>query len=163
MRGKRVKFDVEEWIISNQALFESIDYDVNVQGDNANEDEIFRKLIVATLAHIPEEVREKILSETIFIMASDNIVGTIFDLKFIEPTTLHWILLNFSSMKRMSDSRKMDMIAHEIAHCWLDHGLPGPAERENDTDDLVEKWGFKRVYLHKPHSLNRACAQLEFD
>ncbi len=60
------------------------------------------------------------------------------------------IVLNFK--KRMSKSRKMDTIAHEIAHFVLGHHkvrkLTNQRKISNEikADDKAEKWEFKRCY-----------------
>lgn len=58
------------------------------------------------------------------------------------------IILNFSEMEkdRLSESRMMDTIAHEIAHFVLGHLIAGGAEQEREADNLIEKWGFRRAY-----------------
>ena len=52
-------------------------------------------------------------------------------------------------MDKELESRKMDVIAHEIAHFVLGHhkleNCSNP-KNEKEADDLIEKWGFKRVY-----------------
>ena len=47
----------------------------------------------------------------------------------------------------------MDYVAHEIAHHVLNHckqELDGTIKsirnQEREADDLIEKWGFKRIY-----------------
>ncbi|MDR4497732.1 MAG: ImmA/IrrE family metallo-endopeptidase [Candidatus Scalindua sp.] len=58
---------------------------------------------------------------------------------------LHFIILNF---KKYPKERKMDVVAHEIAHFILGHHRKkkinmGVMERE--ADDLVESWRDKRA------------------
>jgi hypothetical protein len=59
-----------------------------------------------------------------------------------------FIILNFAAMRGKSEADKMNTIAHEIAHFILGHNGYNPRERnvEKETDDLIEKWGFKRKY-----------------
>jgi predicted SprT family Zn-dependent metalloprotease len=50
-------------------------------------------------------------------------------------------------MKRKSDSKIQDYIAHEIAHAFLKHNSgPSNPNKEKEADDLIESWGFKRAY-----------------
>jgi len=50
-------------------------------------------------------------------------------------------------MGRVSDSRKMDKIAHEIAHHVLRHESSyGNQDQEKEADDLIQTWGFRRAY-----------------
>jgi len=55
-----------------------------------------------------------------------------------------FILLNFTAMEKMSETAKMSIIAHEIAHFVLGHQKPNIKVSEEEADDLITKWGFKR-------------------
>jgi Zn-dependent peptidase ImmA (M78 family) len=62
------------------------------------------------------------------------------------------IFINFSEMKKLSKKRKMNIVAHEIAHFILNHHLKNCSKMkdgmrlEKEADDLIVKWGFKREY-----------------
>ena len=129
------------------ADLESINYRLKIQGEIKQGDEQYRDLILKTMIRLPDDVREKILDEALFIIATPSVNGTIFDLIAVESLTLHCILLNFSSMGRFGDSKKMDVIAHEIAHVILGHGTISTPQQKKEADDLSQSWGFKRAYL----------------
>jgi len=101
-------------------------------------------LVAATLLIVPKKIREKILDDVIFIYTNDTAGGVAFRIpKMKEEQSV--ILLNFRGIS--SKERKMDIIAHEIAHIILGHDsteFRGPAEKA--ADDLSEKWGFTGVY-----------------
>ena len=131
-------------------------------------------LIAETLLKLPKEAREEVLEEVIFIVA-DGVHGTLFELSIKEDyigkllsmgkidltkkdssvklstllklkMKMPFVLLNFANMRKESKNVKMSTIAHEIAHFVLGHGMEGGEEKERTADDLIEKWGFKRVY-----------------
>jgi len=134
-------------------LLERIDYDLCVYGDATVESKKHRFMILKTLVRIPEDVREKILGNVVFIVATEGVRGTTFsfDLKYAFPETLFFIILNFGEMKDDSESEISGSIAHEIAHCLLGHSImSGGRKAEMNADDLIEKWGFERAY--KDHS-----------
>ncbi len=47
-------------------------------------------------------------------------------------------------LDEISDRSAIGVIAHELAHAWLnEHVKPdGSAEREKEADDLARKWGY---------------------
>lgn len=124
---------------------ELLNYNLNLQGDAKVGDEQYRDLVLRTLIRLPEKIREKILEETLFIIATPGVYGIVFDLNFKKAKNLHCILLNFSTMHKTSDSGKMDTIAHEIAHVILNHGSWGNPQQEKEADDLIQGWGFQRA------------------
>jgi hypothetical protein len=107
---------------------------------------MYRDLILETLMRLPKKVREKILDNIVFIIATPSVHGYIFGLQAVESTPIHCILLNFSSMGRLNRLRKMDVIAHEVAHVFLGQSFVGEPEQERKADDLIQCWGFKRAY-----------------
>lgn len=61
------------------------------------------------------------------------------------------ILINFSEMDRdnLDEEEMRSIVAHEIAHFILGHHRSGSwtgSGSEEETDDLIVKWGFKRAY-----------------
>jgi protein required for attachment to host cells len=139
-----------EPIKGEHSLLEDIHYKLQLYGDVTIEDDKRSHLIVYALSRMPEEVRERILNEVTFIVAGDA-YGTGFDIDILAvPKTLSFILINFNAMKRQSDSKLMDTIAHEVAHHILGHELSAVEKMfqiEREADDLSESWGFKRAYL----------------
>jgi len=55
------------------------------------------------------------------------------------------IVLNFT--KKISETEKMNLVAHEIAHMFVEK-KQNFAYTEQAVDDLVEQWGFKRSYTN---------------
>ncbi len=66
-----------------------------------------------------------------------------------ETRTRQKITLYRDILNKLSDLSVKAIIAHEIAHVWLnEHVNPESSEqREKDSDDLARKWGFKRELL----------------
>jgi hypothetical protein len=60
-------------------------------------------------------------------------------------------LFDFSATKitAMEDGLAEALIAHELAHCFLGHTGDYSAAHEEETDDLVESWGFPMGELRK--------------
>jgi hypothetical protein len=156
---------------------EGVMYNLAVFGAETAEDAQHILLIAKTILRLPEDVREKVLDEVNFIVAGE-LTGTEFRLDFgsyiltkllstgklksdeenpsiklsniVEGLEIPFILLNFANMREKSETEKMSIIAHEIAHFILGHKeICSPEEntqQEKEADDLIEKWGFKRAY-----------------
>jgi len=133
------------------------------------------EIIVQTLMRCPKDVTIKALYGLFFISIGDELKGQQFDIYPIrrlddcdsykierldnggtyldKHVTLRYscVLLNFSILKYFPRSRQMDTVAHEIAHFILDNigGSSKPGNGEKETDDLIEKWGFKRAYTEE--------------
>jgi Zn-dependent peptidase ImmA (M78 family) len=137
---------------------------MTVIGDATTDDEKDQIIIAKTLQKMPKKIRERILREVIFfIMKACGTVTQLFftrvikeeDVKktgsgFVVAIEQPVIMLNFSNMKK-SKSYQMSAVAHEIAHYILGDYLGSPKKKkdkkaERHADDLIEKWGFKRVY-----------------
>ena len=128
---------------------EGVRYNLWVCGVRSNSDEENALIIAKTLLKLPRKVREKVLDQVCFIIAGEA-QGTVFKFQFNEPQpigkTLFFILLNFAEMKQDSEDDKMRTVAHEIAHFILGHDALIDSGGEKEADDLIEKWGFKRIY-----------------
>lgn len=137
--------------------------------DTVDRDERNKLFIAKTLQKLPEEIRERVLNEVIFVHTeASGTVSWVFltkvieDEKELEEINKHKIVsmikplvvLNFAKAK---DSEKMDIIAHEIGHFVLKHNstehIGTWEEDEKAADDLAEKWGFNRSY--KEYELRR--------
>ncbi len=167
IKDKGRQRDVEEKIrkdMEYENSFEGVLNHLRIWGEAATEDEKNKCIIAETLLKLPYKVRRKTLDEVIFVIVTAKGVTA----KVSLPVTLRkedlrqsgetyhttvehpLIFLNFKS--RLNKSRKMDMIAHEIAHFMLGHHeIPDRAKQkknvnERKADDLSEKWGFKRCY-----------------
>jgi hypothetical protein len=137
---------------------------LRIWGEAATEDKENKGIIAETLLKLPYKARRETLSEVVFVIvtahglttkATFSIVLSKGDIKQ-KGETYHTtiehplIVLNFKT--RMSKSRKMDTIAHEIAHFILGHhkvrNLTNQRKIANErkADDQAEKWGFKRSY-----------------
>jgi hypothetical protein len=61
-----------------------------------------------------------------------------------EPSGLHTITFYTGLMSRLSDDSIVAVMAHELAHAWLNEhiGPEASKQREDDADILAEMWGF---------------------
>jgi len=125
--------------------FEGINYSLCVYGDEASTDKRYRRMMIETLLRLPETVRRRVLDEVVFIVMGD-VIGHHFNMVLREAQTLNLISLNFHAMRRWSQVKIRQTIAHEIAHFILGHGGHGGLDAEKEADDLCELWGFGRVY-----------------
>ncbi len=137
---------------------------LRIMGEATTEGEKNKCIIAETLLSLPYKARRKTLDEVIFvIVTAQGLTAKVTFPKIFgkgelqrKKETYHTIIehplvvLNFK--ERMNKSRKMDTIAHEIAHFILGHHkiLKLTKQRRNinerKADDLAEKWGFKRRY-----------------
>ncbi|MFQ5965587.1 MAG: ImmA/IrrE family metallo-endopeptidase [Candidatus Scalinduaceae bacterium] len=156
---EKIRRDVEY-----ENSFKGVLDDLRIWGEVTLEDKVNKGIIGETLLKLPYKVRRKTLDEVIFLIVTAQGLTTkaTFPVKLRKEdfqqkgVTYHTIIehplifLNFKG--RMNKSRKMDIIAHEVAHFILGHHkiLNRVEQRENinegKADDLAEKWGFKRVY-----------------
>ena len=134
--------DQKQWMHS----IENIVSELKVFGANAFDDTNDVCLIAQTLLKLPEDIRTKVLDNVHFIVA-DNIAGTCFKISVSKQTFLSFIILNFAEMRPDSDIEKMRVIAHELAHfvIGVDHSNLVESDREKETNDLVQMWGFKKT------------------
>jgi len=158
----------EEWENSIEGIWYNLDGLIIGDVDGTERE---RTLIAKTLLKIPKEAREKVLDDRVHFIIMSGAHGVSSDLslslsesemeerkKSIEtdegksityhaPYHIPLIILNFDAMRGKTDSYKMDIIAHEIAHSILEEGgYTTDRYAERKADDLVEKWGFKRTY-----------------
>jgi hypothetical protein len=167
IKDKDRQRDVEEKIrkdMEYENSLEGILPHLRIWGETATEDKENKGIIAETLLKLPYKVRMETLSEVVFVIVTAHglttkatfpIVLSKGDIKQ-KGETYHTIVehplivLNFK--KRMSKPRKMDTIAHEVAHFILGHhkvrNLTNQRKIANErkADDQAEKWGFKRRY-----------------
>jgi hypothetical protein len=126
----------------NKSL-ERIHDELCVIGHACVDDDLNNGVIVRTLAKLPAEVRDRALSEVVFVHTVAD--GTVYP-SFIVDGRKAFILLNFKGMR--SERSKADLVAHEVAHYVLDaSGInEGGEAAERAADDLCEKWGLRRAY-----------------
>ncbi len=130
---------------------EGILYDLQMIGDATVEDDRNKILIAKILIALPEEIRNKVLSEVLFVLLEVYGIAGCLSIpvpKGCKNIEQPFILLNFSLIEKQSENCKKDFIAHEIAHFILGHhkSMTYDPLAERKADDLVEKWGFNRVY-----------------
>ena len=167
IKDKDRQRDVEEKIrrdMEYENSLEGISYHLKIWGEATTENEKNKDIIAETLLKLPYKVRRKTLDEVVFVVvtaqgltAKATLPITLSKGDFQQTgETYHTIIehplivLNFK--KRMNKSRKMDTIAHEIAHFILGHyKIRNQTKQrkninERKADDLAEKWGFRRCY-----------------
>lgn len=113
--------------------FEKIHYDLDCQTVS---DPALMRNIVKTISHIPQDHYDFIINNIMFLEFNAICQGQTISRKNIQKAFL--ILLKPPS--------NQNIIAHEIAHALLNHTLGAEINQEKEADDLIEKWGFKRVY-----------------
>jgi hypothetical protein len=157
--GGKIRRDMEY-----ENSLEGILQHLRIWGEAATEDKENKGIIAETLLKLPYKARRETLDEVVFVIVTAHGLTT----KATFPIVLSkgdikqkgktyqtiiehpLIVLNFKT--RMSKSRKMDTIAHEIAHFILGHhkirNLTNQRKiiNEQKADDQAEKWGFKRCY-----------------
>ena len=143
-------------------------YEMHVIGDCTVGDDVDKGIIAETLQKLPKKVREDVLDDVHFVIMGEA-YGTVRDCRFLKGipkkeidkltlpslsvTMVHidvsFIILNLGKMR--SRQEKMDTVAHEIAHYWLDHHHNlCDNHNERNADDLAVKWGFNRSYKEYP-------------
>jgi len=143
---------------------EGILHHLRIWGKTASEDDSDKDIIAETLLKLPYKVRRKTLDEVIFVIVTAQGLTTkaAYPIKLkkedfqekgkVYHTIIEHPLIVLNFKRRMNKSRKMDTIAHEIAHFILGHHkiLNRTKQRKNinerKADDQAEKWGFKRRY-----------------
>jgi hypothetical protein len=61
-----------------------------------------------------------------------------------EVTEEGYINLDSKQLRKYDDDVAMAIIAHELAHAYLEHyyDIPGDLEHEDEADELAKSWGF---------------------
>jgi predicted SprT family Zn-dependent metalloprotease len=68
--------------------------------------------------------------------------------------SVNWqlIMINDMVMDKLSSEDKQSIIAHELAHVYLEHdGFEKDKDIEQEANDLIRSWGFK-PYISNKHS-----------
>lgn len=148
---------------------EGIHYNIKTMVATTVDDEKDKILIAETLQRIPARVRTKIFDGAAFVLMN-GLYGIVINGYFnriiskkdlvelpaigavVVTVRQGLIFLNFGEMKKLSKKRKMNIIAHEIAHFVLKHHLKTSVtakegiNMEKEADDLIVKWGFDRTH-----------------
>jgi hypothetical protein len=168
IKDKDRQREVEEKIrrdIEYENSLEGVLSHLRILGEAATGDKNNKGLIAETLLKLPYKVRRKALDEVIFVVvtAQGLTAKASFPMKLMKGdfqqkeeayhTIIEHPLIVLNFKKRMSKSRKMDTIAHEIAHFILGHHHKVRNQtnqrkitNERKADDQAEKWGFERCY-----------------
>ena len=167
IKDKDRQRDVEEKIrrdMEYENSLEGVLSHLRILGEATTDSEKNKCIIAETLLSLTYKARRKTLDEVIFvIVTAQGLTTKVTFPKIFAKGELQQkgeayhsiiehpiIVLNFK--KRMNKSRKMDTIAHEIAHFILGHHkLQNRTKQrininERKADDLSEKWGFERCY-----------------
>lgn len=117
-----------------------------------------REVFFEVLSKLPEDDREKFFGEAPNVICSAYLGFVFRNLVAVPPGVpkdrllpVNFIFLRHDIVKRKNLPH---LLAHEIAHIVRgDHkrSVPGGKsyQEEKATDDLVEKWGFRRSYSKK--------------
>ena len=97
--------------------------------------------IVRTLDRLPTDVGKLARSMCLFLSTGDGIKGSMFALHAYEFVPAYIITLDREAMR---GERAQDIVAHEIAHAWLDHSFEGDSGNwEAEADQQAVEWGFR--------------------
>lgn len=157
--GEKIRSDMEY-----ENSLEGVLQHLRIWGEAATEDKENKGIIAETLLKLPYKARMETLSEVVFVIVTAHGLTTKVTFPIVLSkedmkqkgetyhTTIEHPLIVLNFKKRMSKPRKMDTIAHEIAHFILGHhkvrNLTNQKKiiNEKKADDQAEKWGFKRCY-----------------
>ena len=121
---------------------------LNILNSKTSKDKEKEKFIAKTILKLPGDVREKVLKNRVLFIYSScpGTSGVISFKRLPNKFECPIITLNFENIK---NGREMDIIAHEIAHFFLEdykNKEKSTIEKERAADDLIEEWGFRRSY-----------------
>ena len=145
---------------------EGILYNLSTWADATQQDEKNKIIIAKTLQRLPKRIREKVLSEVVFM--SMTACGTLVKFRYSKivrkeefreiggayAVAMETVVIFLNFHNKHSEKYHMDTVAHEVAHFILGDytgNFPEPKHpkgynAENAADDLAEKWGFRRAY-----------------
>lgn len=121
--------------------------------------------VCSAIAKLPANVQEFALQKCTFIAIGKGTHGESWPASYFCPQTdggekavqNQWvIILNETAIHKQREY----VIAHEVAHAWLEHDLPLRQDdyrlREFDADELAKSWGFTIPRLRrKTHQIER--------
>ena len=110
---------------------------------------VLLKRIALVLAEIPEQYRHDLLSDDGFRISLDDFTpGKGRTVRMASPGTSgssRCVVLK-PRLEKCSHTFCCYIIAHEIAHAWLNNGGWGEiTDREDAADALAASWGFEKV------------------
>ena len=120
------------------------------------EDSRYRRLLTNTLSTIPKSGRPIQSLTTIKLRKKGSLPGLVGLTRYQmqeyrtggryqgAPSSRHIITFYSSLLEQLSDDSVMAVMAHELAHAWLNEhiGPEASMRREEDADILAEMWGF---------------------
>jgi len=122
------------------------------------EDSRYRRLLINTLSQIPTSGRPIQSLTTIKLRKKGSLPGLVGLTRYQmqeystggrfrdAPSSRHIITFYSSLLEQLSDDSVMAVMAHELAHAWLNEhiGPEASMRREEDADILAEMWGFSK-------------------
>jgi hypothetical protein len=152
---KKEKKKKEEKEQQQQQRDDIIDHILDHQGELL--DETYIPIIRNTMRRIPFDVIDTIDSDrnVRFFTITDQFYAVVKNL--IDPysafppekrrPSVNWqlIMINDMQMRKLNPEDKQAVIAHELAHVYLEHdNTPfNDKDMEQGADDLIRSWGFK--------------------
>ena len=118
----------------------------------------YRALLLGTLSMIPKNGRPIGSITSIRLRKRGSLPGlvglTTYSIseykrgrsEVLSPACRHMITFYSGLLNRLTDDAVMGVMAHELAHAWLNEhvGPEASRQREEDADYLAEMWGFDR-------------------
>jgi hypothetical protein len=123
-------------------------------------DEKYIRIIVNTMRRIPLDVIDTIASDRNirFLTITDQFFAVVKNLydpygayppeqRGVAPSvTWQLVIINDMTMNKLNPEDKQTVIAHELAHVYLEHDFSPSNEKgkdaEQEADDLIRTWGF---------------------
>jgi hypothetical protein len=107
-------------------------------------DEITRRVIEKVLTRLPEKVNKFVMTWCLFVSLRPDVRGMMLPIHVLDDQ-YHLGYLIVVDHVHMQSQWAQDIVAHEIAHAWLDHTYEHEATLlEDECNDQAVEWGFRR-------------------
>jgi hypothetical protein len=105
-------------------------------------DERFNRLFSSVTSRVPLDVPPLSTVGSVAVKKTGKLPGLVGLTRWYDGRQT--ITFYTTLLARLSDAAYMAIIAHELAHAWLnEHEKPSQsAQREREADELAAKWGF---------------------
>ena len=122
-----------------------------------------RRVIAETISRLPEEIARFSLGRCLFICLGRGMAGTTLTARIIENRKRdHIIVLSEIQLRLLDLETALSVIAHEIAHAWLNHSSRWRRLGHSEALACLQtgEWGFKG-YPADPVEYQRVISKLQ--